>query len=427
MKYIQQIRPFPKTTKFHLQRCNACNLLVEVPPPLALQTSICPRCQNLLQARLGWNLKKSAILALTILLLMPFAFTFPLLNIELLGVPIQASIWNGIWKMAVIGYPYTAFFVLLCAIVMPVTFVGLILWLQLSYRFQHRPRLVLLALSQIQPWVMLDVYLVALGIAAFKVREYAELSFTLYLIPFLFVTLLTALLFTRINLPRLWQLFYPEIKPLSVADHFYLVKQQKQDINLCTTCGLTFLTSNHNAICPRCHTFNLAEELSLQRVWSCLIAGIIMLFPANFLPISEISLNGVVSADTLMSGVLSFLDYGNYVIAAIVFIASIFIPIAKIVIMLYLLACIHLQLKQPIKLQLKLYKVVHFVGRWSMLDLFVLSLMTALVTRGQIINFSVGPAAVYFGLAVILTMISVSQFDPRLLWKFYDNTTESRK
>lgn len=424
MKHIRQIRHIPETTKSHLQRCNECNLLVEVPPPLAMQTAICPRCQNLLQMRLGWNLRKSAIIALTILLLMPFAFTFPLLNIDLLGTPIAASIWNGIWKMAVVGYPYTAFFVLLCAIVMPATFVCLILWLQLSYHFKHRPRLVLLALSSIQPWVMLDVYLVALGVAAFKVREYAELSFTPYLIPFLFVTLLTVLLFTRINLSRLWQLFYPEIKPLSGSNNIHLIKQQKRKIHLCTACGLTFLEHNHQKICPRCHTLNPSPELSLQRVWSCLIAGIIMLFPANFLPISEVSLNGVVTADTLMSGVLSFIDYGNYAIAAIVFIASIFIPVVKILIMLYLLACIHFRLKQPITLQLKLYEVVHFVGRWSMLDLFVLSLMTALVTRGQIINFSVGPAAVYFGLAVILTMISVSQFDPRLLWKLYDNATE---
>lgn len=427
MNNIRQIYPQVSSDHFYLQRCCECNLLVEVPPPQAFQTAVCPRCLNLLQYRLGWNLTKSAIIALTILFLMPFAFTFPLLNIELLGVTVNTSIWNGVWKMAVIGYPYTAFFVLLCAIVMPVTFVCLILWLQFSYLFKRRPRIVLLALSRIQPWVMLDVYLIALGVAAFKVREYAELSFTPYLIPFLFVTLLTVLLFTRVNLSRLWLLFYPEIKPISVTQLQSFSMIQQDQFHLCLACKFTFWEHQHsaNTICPRCHTTNLSPKLSLQRVWSCLIAGVIMLFPANFLPISVVYVNGVATADTLISGVFSFIHYGNYVIAAIVFIASIFIPVVKILIMLYLLLCIHFRLQQPVQLQLKLYEVVHFVGRWSMLDLFVLSLMTALITRGQIINFSVGPAAVYFGLAVILTMISVSQFDPRLLWKLYDNTTKS--
>ncbi|SUB36077.1 Inner membrane protein yebS [Pasteurella multocida] len=105
------------------------------------------------------------------------------------------------------------------------------------------------------------------------------------------------------------------------------------------------------------------------------------------------------------------------------FVASIFVPISKIMIMLYLLICVHFQLRHSIKWQMRLLHFVHFVGRWSMLDLFVLALMMSLVTRGQIIDFSVGPAAFYFGIAVFLTMISTSQFDSRLLWKIYDKQT----
>ena len=88
--------------------------------------------------------------------------------------------------------------------------------------------------------------------------------------------------------------------------------------------------------------------------------------------------------------------------------------------MLYLLARVHFKWRHSIKWQMRLLHIVHFVGRWSMLDLFVLALMMSLVTRGQIINFTVGPAAFYFGAAVFLTMISTSQFDSRLIWKIYD-------
>ena len=149
-----------------------------------------------------------------------------------------------------------------------------------------------------------------------------------------------------------------------------------------------------------------------------------MLFPANLLPMSVIYLNGAPTADTLMSGVISFMEMGSYFIAFIVFTASIFVPISKVLIMLYLLVCVHFKLKHSIRWQMRLLHIVHFVGRWSMLDLFVLALMMSLVTRGQIIDFSVGTAAFYFGAAVFLTMIAAEQFDSRLIWEIYDRQQE---
>ncbi|SPX43157.1 paraquat-inducible protein A-like protein [Haemophilus influenzae] len=88
--------------------------------------------------------------------------------------------------------------------------------------------------------------------------------------------------------------------------------------------------------------------------------------------------------------------------------------------MLYLLTCVHFKWQHSIKWQMRLLHLVHFVGRWSMLDLFVLALMMSLVTRGEIINFTVGPGAFYFGAAVFCTMLSTSQFDSKLIWKIYD-------
>ena len=121
-----------------------------------------------------------------------------------------------------------------------------------------------------------------------------------------------------------------------------------------------------------------------------------------------------------MSGVIAFIESGSYFVAFVVFFASVFVPISKIIIMLYLLCAVHFNWTHSIKWQMRLLHIVHFVGRWSMLDLFVLALMMSLVTRGQLINFTVGPAAFYFGATVFLTMMATSQFDSRLLWNIYD-------
>ena len=403
---------------YRLVRCIECDATVSVRRPQEGEYAQCPRCHHKLQSGSHWSLKRCSLIALSILILMPFALGYPLLSLDLLGTKIDASVWQGIWKMAVSGYAYTAFMIFICAILMPVSFAILVIMLQLSKLLKIKPRNVLLFVGYIKPWVMFDVYLVALAVTMFKVREYATLEVDVYLIAFVFTALLTTLLFIKINLDDLWHDFYPDQKPVTKSD---------KPLELCTACDYTFLKEDqqydhrHRAICPRCASLiEIPESVKLQRVWATLVAGIIMLFPANLLPISGVYLTGSLSQDTLMSGVMSFISMGSYFVAFVVFFASIFVPVSKILIMLYLLASVHFKWRHSIKWQMRLLHIIHFVGRWSMLDLFVLALMMSLVTRGQIINFTVGPAAFYFGAAVFLTMISTSQFDSRLIWKIYD-------
>lgn len=406
--------------RYKIARCGECDAVVSVVFPLPQDKHAeCPRCHHILTTTNRWSLHRCAMIALSILILMPFALGFPLLSIDLLGTKIDASVWKGIWQIATAGYTYTGFLIFICAVLMPTSFAILVLMLWFSKLLGIRPRNVLLFLSYIKPWVMFDVYLVALGVSMFKVREYATLEINIYLIAFVFTALLTTLLFIKLNLNELWNDFYPEKQQIDANDK----------VRLCTACNYTFAEQktkheHGHSICPRCVSYlDTSDAIKLQRTWAALIAGIIMLFPANLLPISGVYLTGTLSQDTLISGVISFIEMKSYFVAFVVFFASIFVPISKIFIMLYLLASVHFKWRHSIKWQMRLLHIVHFVGRWSMLDLFVLALMMSLVTRGQIINFTVGPAAFYFGAAVFLTMISTAQFDSRLIWKIYDRKT----
>ena len=191
----------------------------------------CPRCHHKLQSGSRWSLKRCSLIALSILILMPFALGYPLLSLDLLGTKIDASVWKGIWKMAVEGYSYTAFMIFICAVLMPVSFAILVIMLQLSKLLKIKPRNVLFFVGYIKPWVMFDVYLVALAVTMFKSTRICHIRSGCVFNCFCFYPLLTTLLFIKINLDDLWHDFYPEQKPVTESD---------KPLELCTACDYTF-------------------------------------------------------------------------------------------------------------------------------------------------------------------------------------------
>lgn len=138
-----------------------------------------------------------------------------------------------------------------------------------------------------------------------------------------------------------------------------------------------------------------------------MIAAIVLLLPANLLPISIVYANGARIEDTIFSGVVSLASSGNFPIAAVVFIASVLVPFTKVIVLITLLLSIHLKTQHSLKTRMRLLRLITWIGRWSMLDLFVIALMMSLINRDQLFSFTMGPAAFYFGSAVILTILAV--------------------
>jgi paraquat-inducible protein A len=246
----------------------------------------------------------------------------------------------------------------------------------------------------------------AWGVACIKVQEYADIDVGNAFFAYVMVTLLTLVTQIHLNLNQLWERFYPRIQP----------KVSPYSMILCCACHYTGLPDERGR-CPRCHTtLHTRQPYSLQKTWAALIAAIMMLFPANLLPISILYVNGVRMEDTIFSGVVSLATSGNMPIAAIVFIASILVPFTKVIVMLFLLISIQFKTQHSLKTRMRLLRMVTWIGRWSMLDLFVIALMMSLVNRDQLLSFTMGPAAFYFGAAVFLTILAVEWLDSRLIW-----------
>jgi len=173
----------------------------------------------------------------------------------------------------------------------------------------------------------------------------------------------------------------------------------------------------HEARCPRCGAAVHGRKLrSLERTWAFVLAAMICYLPANLLPIMKITSLGRAQADTIMSGVVYLLTHGMWPLAVVVFTASVFVPICKIVILLFLLVSVHRASRwRPVD-RTRLYRLTEAIGRWSMVDVFVVTILVALVRLGNLATVEAQTGAVFFGAVVVLTMLAAESFDPRLIW-----------
>ncbi len=187
----------------------------------------------------------------------------------------------------------------------------------------------------------------------------------------------------------------------------------------CHDCGAVSRPARavETAHCPRCAArLHLRKPGSPTRCLAFLIAAYITYLPANLLPVMETSSLTGTTSDTIMSGIISLWDSGSWVIALVVFFASITVPLLKLIALTLLLISVRGRSRWGPQQRAWLYRLIRLVGRWSMLDIYVMAILVKLVRFSFLATVRAGPAAFYFGAVVVLTMIATAQFDPRLIW-----------
>lgn len=169
--------------------------------------------------------------------------------------------------------------------------------------------------------------------------------------------------------------------------------------------------------CPRCNApLHARRPGSIATSWALTIAAILLYLPANLLPIMVTSSFFGSQQDTIMSGILFLWLSGSWPLAAVVFFASVMVPLLKILALLHLLISVQRRSTYRLLQRARLYRLIEFVGRWSMLDIYVVVILAALVRFQGLATVEAGPAALAFAGVVILTMLAALSFDPRLIW-----------
>jgi paraquat-inducible protein A len=204
-----------------------------------------------------------------------------------------------------------------------------------------------------------------------------------------------------------------------------LLRAAEQGLAVCHVCSLLCRLAEEPGICPRCGAaLHFRRPDSINRSWALLIAAYLLYLPANLLPVMETRSLFSTQQDTILSGVVFLWTSGSWVLATVVFIASIIVPLLKLISLTLLLIAAQRRERRHPKQRTQLYRLLEWVGRWSMLDVYVVTLLVTLVQVQSFATMLPGLGVLAFGAVVVLSMLATMSFDPRLIW---DNAQLARK
>jgi paraquat-inducible protein A len=404
--------------------CENCDYLhVEEEIPTG-SVAYCVRCGSPLYSAVQARFDKPLALAVTAFLLFLIANSYPVLTFAMEGRVETNTLASGVVTFWQEGFPFLAIMVAVTSVVAPLCLVLAHIYVLLPIALNTQipgMQQVWRILAVIRPWSMLDVFLIGLLVALTKLTDFADViagpAF------FAICCLIPTILLMNITLdPRyVWRRLAPEnlhYPTLDDIDNPTGADRQDRTFLTCHTCAMVVLGGGRgNVRCPRCGaTVHHRKPRSLSRAWALLLAAVILYVPANFFPIMTVTYLGRAEADTILSGVGALIDAGEWPIAIVVFAASILVPIVKIVLLGWVYLSAALGLSGPLRERTRIYRVTELVGRWSMVDVFMVSILAALVKLGNIATVQPGFGAVAFCGVVILTMLSAMAFDPRLIW-----------
>ncbi|WP_380058866.1 paraquat-inducible protein A (plasmid) [Falsihalocynthiibacter sp. SS001] len=179
--------------------------------------------------------------------------------------------------------------------------------------------------------------------------------------------------------------------------------------------------------CGRCGARIIGRDpRSLQRVWAWWFAGLILYIPANVYPMLVTRTLLFDQENTIIGGTIDLMHHGSYVVALVILVASVMVPMGKFLSIAFLAISVHHRSVVPKGQRHMLFEVVEYIGRWSMIDVFVVAILSSLVQLNTIATINPGPASLFFALSVIFTMLSASNFDPRMIWDVEQKAHEER-
>ncbi|MCG8709064.1 membrane integrity-associated transporter subunit PqiA [Brenneria sp. 4F2] len=399
--------------------CPQCDLLVELPQLAHGQKAVCPRCKTALTSKQSEPRKRSVGYAFSALFMLLLANLFPFVNMRVSGMTSEITLGEIPKVMVADNYASVATLFMLFVQLVPafcmVTVIVLCLHASLPLPLK---KIMAKVLFRLKSWGMAEIFLAGVLVSFVKLMAYGDIGIGGSFTPFVLFCVLQLLTFQSLDRRWLWNDIVPP--PELPAIPRPGVSGLSQGLRSCSCC--TAILPADQLICPRCHRHGHARRKhSLQWTMALLLTSVMLYIPSNLMPIMITESLGNQMGSTIMSGVILLWGTGSYPVAMVIFIASIMVPTLKMLALGWLCWSANRNAKQDRERLHVVYEIVEFVGRWSMIDVFVIAVLSALVRVGRLMSIYPAIGAVLFASVVILTMFAAMTFDPRLLWDRRDD------
>ncbi|WP_233552988.1 paraquat-inducible protein A [Teichococcus wenyumeiae] len=396
--------------------------MVRMPHVSAGVDSRCPRCDAVLRRHRESPLHTPLALALTSLMLCIVTLTTPFLTVRLLGQSRESHVESGAWAFADDGLWILSLVLMATVALVPVlrlslrlTVLGGLLtrqpppWLGAPLRWHEH----------LGAWSMLEVFLFGALVSYTRLVDLADVQ----LGPAVYGLAAVVVAMVAADASFEPQAVWDALESRGIMAPSPPIKAQRpsaarkpQRLISCHCCRRV-APAREGEACLRCGTpLHHRKRNSTGRSWALIIAASILYVPANLYPVMNIVTFGQGGPHTIMGGVVEFIETGFWPLALIVFTASIAVPVLKLVGLAVMLICIRQGSTRGLRLRTRLFRWIEILGRWSMIDVFVVAVLIALVRFGIVASITAEVGAACFGCVVILTMLAAEAFDPRLMW-----------
>ncbi len=416
--------------------CHACDCAHRIVPVPAGGKALCRRCGSLLYRNLPKSLDHAAALYVAALLLLLLANVFPFVALKYGDRMEQSLLISGGFALEKAGMGEIGLLVLLTSVVFPFLTICGMLYLLLPLRLGIRPRLmtpVWQMVKTLSPWSLIGVFMLGLLVSIVKLQDLAVIIPGVAFYAFIGLLVVSAAATASFDPSVLW----PRMGPAAATPAASVagavsgatagelpdeaeVSAASLGYAVCHTCELLVAKPTEGArwACPRCGSavHGMRTHNSLARTTALLAAATLLLLPANLYPVMTVTRFGQGEPSTILSGVVHLVQDGAWPLGLLVFFASFVVPVSKIGALGLLLFTVKRGSSWRRRDRTLIYRVTEAVGAWSMVDVFLVAILVALVRMEGLATVRPGIGATFFGAAVVMTMFAAHAFDPRLVW-----------
>ncbi|WP_422386567.1 PqiA/YebS family transporter subunit [Candidatus Pantoea edessiphila] len=394
--------------------CSKCDLVMELSFLFVGNRASCPRCKSVLASNWLEPHKRHNVYALTTLFLLFLSNIFPFIDINIAGINNRIILSQISYTMINDGYTILATLFILFTQFIPICCIIIIFLLINPIKIPTKIKLILARmLFQLRNWIMVEIFMVGMFISLIKLTDYSNIKLQpSFLLWFLFC-LLQLRLFQCIDRNWLWQYIKP--MPKLIQKPIIGKSGLSQGLRSCPCCTAILPIIQNK--CIRCGIVaGPRYKYSLQYTLALLITSIIFYIPANVMPIMITEIIGLEYPSNIINGIIILWNESYYFISLLIFACSIVVPVLKILSMGWLCWNAYGMGNNESQTMHSIYNFIKFIGRWSMIDMFVILILSSLLRMGTLIKIYPASGLLLFVLVVILTMMAEMNFDPRLIW-----------